>query len=335
MPESEIRNLEEKEYEYWDRLVADSPQGTIFHKSFLLKSLGKDLRIYGYFKGGELFAGIPFVLSKLKLGIIKAHCPSLAPYLGIVFKDSTRKYVTKISDEKDISRLIAIKLKEDFDSITFDFSPAFVDMQPFIWEGYVCKTKYTYMLQINNLDEVWNNIDSKRRNDIVKAKKDGVFVEFCDDFNQTIELVKKTFGRQKKQPDFLSSAFTYNDILSQKDQCKSFLARNKDGKAIGAVYIIWDEKRSYYLLGGYDPEEKHHGASAMAVWEAIKFTKNELGLDCFDFEGSMIQAIEQYFRKFGGELTPYYSVDWMKSWIETLSHAKKSIKLGINFIKKK
>ena len=82
---------------------------------------------------------------------------------------------------------------------------------------------------------------------------------------------------------FKSTAFKYNEVLSQKGQCNSFLARNKEGKAIAAVYIVWDEKRSYYLLGGYDAEESHHGASAIAMWEAIRFTKEELGLNEFDY----------------------------------------------------
>ena len=78
------------------------------------------------------------------------------------------------------------------------------------------------------------------------------------------------------------------------------------------MYIVWDERIGYYLLGGYDPKESHHGASAIAMWEAIKFTKEELGLNQFDFEGSMIQPVEQFFRKFGGKLTPYYTVSCAK-----------------------
>ena len=48
------------------------------------------------------------------------------------------------------------------------------------------------------------------------------------------------------------------------------------------------------------------------MWKAIKFSKEELGLAEFDFEGSMVPQIEQFFRKFGGILTPYYSVVWEK-----------------------
>jgi len=57
------------------------------------------------------------------------------------------------------------------------------------------------------------------------------------------------------------------------------------------------------------------------MWEAIKFTKEELGLNQFDFEGSMIQSVEQFFRKFGGRLTPFYTVNWTKPYAKVALYA--------------
>jgi hypothetical protein len=323
MSNLEVRAIKDSEFDLWNLFAASSPQGTIFHKSYWLIASGEEFCIYGYFKGDELFAGLPLCFNTSRLGIKKAYHPYLTPYLGIVFRDSKAKYVTRVSDEKDMARAIAQKVKEDFDSINFDFTTTVIDSQPFIWEGFTARVKYTYILQVDDLDNVWNNMDAKRRNDITKAEKDGIYVEVSDDFEQTFALVEKTFERQKKDVDFRSAAFRYNETLNRKGQCRSFLAKSKENQAIGVVYIVCDEKRSYYLLGGYDPQKSHHGASAIAMWEAIKFTKNELGLNQFDFEGSMIQPVEMFFRKFGGELTPYYSVSWMKPHIKAFSYARK------------
>jgi len=317
-----VRKLETTEYENWNRFVAESLQGTLFHKSYWLIASGNEFVIYGYFKGGELFAGLPLACST-RLGVKKAHHPFLTPYLGVVFKESKAKYVTRVSNEKDIGRAIARRIKEDFDSINFSFTPFTIDLQSFIWEGFSSGVKYTYLLELDDLENVWNEMDAKRRNDITRAEKDGIHVEINNDFEQTFTLVEKTFERQERNMVFKSAAFRCNEILNQKGQCKSFLAKNKAGNAIATVYIVWDEKRSYLLLGGYDPEESHRGARAIAMWEAIKFTRRELGLNQFDFEGSMIQPVEQFSRKFGGELTPYYSVSWMKPYIKVVSYAKK------------
>lgn len=321
--------LESDKYDKWDNFVKNSPQGTLFHKSYWLKASGKEFRIYGYFKGEELFAGLPLVCSVSKFGIKYISHPPLTPYLGVIFKESEAKYVTRISSEKEMSRVIAARIKEDFDSVYFQFTPFSTDLQPFIWEGFSSGVRYTYLLQLDDLEDAWRGMDAKRRNDITRAEKDGIYVENSSDFEQAFALVEKTYERQEREPTFKSIVFKYNEILSQKGQCNSFLARNKEGKAIAAVYIVWDEKRSYYLLGGYDVEEHHHGAGALAMWEAIKFTKQELGLNEFDFEGSMDQHIEQFFRKFGGKLTPYYCVNWMKPSLKVASYTRRLIGAGV------
>jgi hypothetical protein len=42
------------------------------------------------------------------------------------------------------------------------------------------------------------------------------------------------------------------------------------------------------------------------------------GIEVFDFEGSMIPSVEKFFRSFGGELRPYYSVNKSNFWKEVL-----------------
>ncbi|MDI9490428.1 MAG: GNAT family N-acetyltransferase, partial [Bacillota bacterium] len=157
-----------------------------------------------------------------------------------------------------------------------------------------------------------------RRNDIRKAEKDGIMIDISDNFEQAFCLVEKTYTRQKRKATFKSSAFNYYDVLKKKNQCKCFFAKDINHEPIAVVFIIWDNKRCYYLLGGYDSDKSHHGASALAMWEAMKFAKIELGVSEFDFEGSMVRPIERFFRKFGGEQIPLYSVSWENSIIKNL-----------------
>ena len=98
----------------------------------------------------------------------------------------------------------------------------------------------------------------------------------------------------------------------------------RDGAPIAACFVVHDERTAYYLLGGYRAENRHHGAGALAVWEAIRHAK-EAGLETFDFEGSVIPPIERFFRGFGGRLTPYYTVN--KGW-RPLETAMKFLRRG-------
>jgi len=316
--------LSEDEFSLWDRFVDESPKGTLFHKSFWLKASGREFIIYAHSEGGELFAGIALTYNT-KFGFKMASHPTLTPYSGILFRKQDTKYVTRISQEKEISQKIARRLKEDFRAVNFKFSPGSIDLQPLIWEGFSPSVGYTYIINLDkSLDEIWKSMEDKRRNDIRKAERDGISVVPSDDFEWTLSLVEKTFARQDIRAGYrVSAAFSYNSTLKERNLCKSFLARDKDGDYTAVAYIVWDNKRSYYLLGGYDPKRRHHGASALAIWEAIKFTKEQLGLREFDFEGSMMPKIEQFFRKFGGEQVACYRVSWAKPYLKGALFVKK------------
>jgi len=312
MTKLEIRPLNEDEFPMWDDFVDESPQGTLFHKSFWLRALGSTPIIYGCFRGGTLFAGFPLPC-RTEFGIKLAMSPPLTPYLGVIFKHQDTKYVTRLSQEKRISREIARTLKGGFHHVSYGFPPGMVDLQPFVWEGFATSVTYTYIIHLENeLENIWMSLTDKNRNQIRKAEKDGITVVLSDDFNYTVSLVEKTFARQNKSLFPKSAACAYNDVLKKRNQCKSFLAKDINNNLVAAVYIAWDNKRSYYQLGGYDSEKSHGGASALALWEAIRFSKNELGLREFDFEGSMIPRLEEFFREFGGELISCYHVDWTK-----------------------
>jgi hypothetical protein len=312
MTKLEIRRLNEDEFPLWDDFVDESPQGTLFHKTFWLRTAGYKFTIYGYFREGMLLAGFPLPY-RTEFGIKLAMPPPLTPYLGVIFKRQDTKYVTRLSQEKKISREIAHILKGSFHHISYGFPPGAVDLQPFVWEGFATSITYTYIVHLENeLENIWMALTDKNRNQIRKAEKDGITVVQSDDFSHTVSLVEKTFARQNKSLFPESAACSSNDVLKKRNQCKSFLAKNADGDLIAAAYIVWDNKRAYYQLGGYDSERSHGGASALALWEAIKFSKEQLNLKEFDFEGSMIPRLEEFFREFGGELLPCYHVDWTK-----------------------
>ena len=93
----------------------------------------------------------------------------------------------------------------------------------------------------------------------------------------------------------------------EKNRRKLFFAKNTEGAIEAAIYVIFDDKTAYYLAGGATDEGRlrgaMHGLLARAIEEAAA-----AGCTIFDFEGSMLQGVEPFFRGFGGELTPYFRV---------------------------
>ena len=307
----EIRALDQGEFARWDEFVQKSPQGTLFHTTLWLEASGVPFRLLGCFRGGEMHGGCA-------IGIVGHRTagrpyPSFTPYLGVLYPSSNAKYVTEISNNKEIGGAFAVFLKGEFDRVVdLAFSPEVVDLQPFIWQGFTVELRYTYRLSITDLRCVFDNMDAGRRRNVVSAEKQGVQVEVGADFGEIVRLSEKTFERQSLMATHGQAAKTFEAALRRAGQCLGFLARSNEGETLGAVWIAWDEKRAYYLLGGYDPSAKSNNAVALAMWRAIQFTATDLKLPEFDFEGSAIPAVEQFFRKFGGTLTPYHCIRYRR-----------------------
>jgi Acetyltransferase (GNAT) domain len=307
--EYEVRTLSRKDFAQWEKFVMQSPQGTLFHTPLWLEAVDAPFRLFGCFRGTELHGGCVVGL----LGHRIAGPSILTPYLGILYPQTSAKYVTKISTQKGIAAAFAAFLKKEFDLVQIRFVPEVVDVQPFIWEGFEAGVRYTYRLSLGSLDAVLENMDSRRRNDLTAAERQGTQIETGAAFEDVMKLSELTFQRQRLPVTFgRPTAERVEMVLRKAGRCMSFLARRPDGAALGAVWIVWDDKRAYYLLGGYDDSAKSNNAMALALWRAIQFTATDLHLQEFDFEGSMIPAVERFFRKFGGTLTPTYTVQYRR-----------------------
>lgn len=79
------------------------------------------------------------------------------------------------------------------------------------------------------------------------------------------------------------------------------------GDVFFSYFCLRDARRAYYVLGGVDDEHGAAAAAPMALFTCIRHARDH-GLEVFDSEGSMVPGIEQYFRSFGGTLTPLHRV---------------------------
>jgi len=302
----QINNYEKLAQEY----------GTIFNTYDWLK-LFENIELYGiYDKGNNLIGGFHIYKQK-KIGFSIYRNAPFTPHIGPFLKIDAQNYSNVISKYREALLLMADFLDNiKYSIISISLDKNIIDALPFIWKKFKVVPGYTYILDFDrSLDDIYKNITAERRNDIKKGVKDELIVEKTNDYNIVKSLVMKTFLRQKKE---INKDIIDKILFNFANSNNSFaFATFKNKKPISAVFCVYDKQTSYYLLGGYDVEDKHHGAGPLAIWESIKYAK-EIGLKFFDFEGSMVPQIEKYFRGFGGKLTPYYRINKAKLHIEIL-----------------
>jgi len=118
-----------------------------------------------------------------------------------------------------------------------------------------------------------------------------------------------SFNRQGLAFPFSLDYFKNYDAAVEAHQArKMFFAIDANNQIHSVAYLLIDHDRAYYHMAGDDPKLRSSGAGVLLVWEAIQYTKNELGLNIFDFEGSTIKAIERVRRQFGAKQVPYFNL---------------------------
>ncbi len=256
---------------------------------------------------GRVIASMPYFVYRTK-GFKMLVQPPLTQSLGPWISPSSAKYAKRLSREKDLmGRLIAQLPK--YHSFKQNWHYSKQNWLPFFWKGFKQTTRYTYVIEnLKDLDHVLSDFCSSYRNKIRKAEK-LVSVERNMDLEQFYKLNKMTFERQG-----LSMPYSF-ELLAQQDRALAkhnareiFYAIDADGAVHSALYLIWDDMSSYVHLVGEDPALRNSGAGIRLIWEAIKFTSQELALEQLDFEGSMIEGVEQVRRDCGARQKAYFSV---------------------------
>jgi Acetyltransferase (GNAT) domain len=324
-----VRTIEPDEWPAWDNFVRESPSGTLFHTTKWLQTTGVPFRIFGCYHQESLIGGMVVELigrhaaghsyftawtnegegSGKPPGDATGHMLN-CPYLGVVLPPPSKKYVTTLTYHRNILSSLAGHVRDQFRRVRCTMGPEVVDMQPLIWAGYMIVLVYTYRIDLSDLDVVWSNMTDKRRNDIRKAERDGITVDSEGSIQDVLSLYKGALQSHGRAARPSNVADERDKILRRQNQCRSFVARDRSGEAVAGIYMVWDEKCAYYFMGGYGRSVTHRGAGALAVWSAIRYAGEILGLRRFVMLAAGDLPLERFTRDFGGQLTVLFHVKY-------------------------
>lgn len=257
-------------------------------------------------KGAEIVAALPYKTAS-KYGFRVLSQPAYTPHLGPWMKKTDAKLAERYAREKDLMTALISSLPR-FDYFQQQWPPDITNWLPFYWKGFQQKTIYTYCLDnIASHEALWSGFRENVRTDIRKAERRNQVSVSTGTVDDIIQLQEMTFRRQKLSVSYSADLLRSIDIACAEKKCRRiFVARGPDGQAHAGAFVVWDGNTAYYLIGGGNPDLRNSGATALCLWEAIKFASTVASR--FDFEGSMIEPIERFFRAFGASQTPYFSV---------------------------
>ncbi|WP_161599429.1 GNAT family N-acetyltransferase [Hymenobacter nivis] len=203
--------------------------------------------------------------------------------------------------------------------------PTLADGQLLRGQGFEHATAYTYRLgPLHDLARVEAGLHRGIRRDIRQARgKVRVVHDLGLDTFWAVNGL--SFARQGLAVPYSEAQFRQLDgALAAQGARQLFFAVDAQGRVHSVAYLIWDATTAYYHLAGDDPALRASGAGILLAWECIRYASEVLGLNCFDFEGSMLPGVARVRVRFGAVQTPYFFI-WkyhsrLFEWLDKLKN---------------
>ncbi|MDP9294944.1 MAG: GNAT family N-acetyltransferase, partial [Actinomycetota bacterium] len=256
-------------------------------------------------RDGRVVARLPYVVrGRRRMRMLTM--PPLTQTLGPWVERSGAKPARALGVEIELLTALEAALPAA-EAFVQQFSPSMLNALPFYWAGYRLDLQYTYRLEdLRSEEALWNGLRGNIRREIRKARGR---VEVRDDLglDRFYEVWTQTFARQGLGPPASLAQLERLDAACVTRGARAMLFAHDEADRIHAVaYVVWDRHAAFYLLGGGDPALRTSGASSLLMWESIM--RARAVTDVFDFEGSMLEPVERFFRAFGSHQTPYLRV---------------------------
>jgi hypothetical protein len=273
---------------------------------------------------GEVVARWPIVQRGNRIGL-----PKLTQTLGFwlsekvltsdPFYNKRKRIINKLLEQLPNNRNIKTRLDHNADYFL-----------PFRWKHFVIDPCISYrIIDLSDMDSIYNGFNTIVKKNI-KSASNKVIVQSSDDIEILLTLLDKTFGIQNRRNPWPKDLIrnTYS-VSKDHNSSKLLYAIDQSGNIHSGVLFVYDNKVCYYLIAGTDPKYRSSGANTLLIWEGIKFASKVA--KSFDFEGSMIEGIENFNRQFGGTPVVYYEIRRQNIFLEFAELLKPKIKSIIGY----
>ncbi|MDE7148817.1 MAG: GNAT family N-acetyltransferase, partial [Bacteroidales bacterium] len=205
--------------------------------------------------------------------------------------------------------------------------------QPFYWKGMDLHVRYSFRLEelrnwrerdgdgtaaLENALRTGMGRDSRRR--LRSAEAGGITVRPCSP-EEMLRLYRQTLAARGLRKNEAETACLARLIAVAQQRRQGLLWGGYDaaGRLQAAAFVAWQGRTAFYVAGGsLKRQPPHTHAQTRVLFKAIEHCSGFC--DIFDFEGSMIEGIAQFFQGFGATPRPYIALCgrrpglWTRAW---------------------
>jgi len=278
----ELRIADSEDAREWDRIISESPHGTLFHHWDWLKITEKHTRTTLFpligMQNSTPIGILPLFFQKK--GIVRMVF-SPPPHTSILYLGPVLTGYDTLKQEKreknyigfqtSVEHFISSELKAQYVSISL--SPALKDPRPFIWSGYNYELQYDYIIDLSfSLESLFQTLDKNGRQNITRAKKKGITVEVGgkNECEKIFDLMVDRYTEQGK--NVTESRQYFSDLYdSFRDYLKIFVAKS-EGEIISGCIDFHYRDTHFSWIGNPKPKKPiTPSPNDLLIWESVRY----------------------------------------------------------------
>lgn len=264
----------------------------------------------------------------------KIYMPKDTQCLGIYLKEadsSTGGIVKPMGLQKQTDILLkAIDKLPQSNHVDICLSCENTYVLPFVWKDFIITPRWTYrILDLHDIDKIYEDFSNTVKKNIKKSSKK-VIISTDYNFEYLSQVLDATYKHQnRRNPENYKILKRLTDAAIEHESGRMFTAIDSENNVHACSFVLYDENACIAWCGGSNPQYRNSGAKSLIWFEAIKFASTVSKV--FDFEGSMIESIENFVKQFGGKPVVYYNVEKRTLLRHVYLLYKRRIKKVINY----
>ena len=258
---------------------------------------------------GRVTAAMPYHWRR-KMGLTFIIEPQLTQYSGpVYFYPGGISASRRLDFEKAAARQLIGQIEARRPAyILQNFSPAVTNWLPFRWAGYSQTTRYTYRIEdISDPHRVFEGFDARERQHKIRRLEERTTVRF-DMQSADFARLHTDYWQGKGQSDLLDADFIGHVCSAAIGRGQGVIAslHDEEGRLLAARFVVYDSRSAYSLMSAADLKLHRSGHNETLVWALLQHLAGKTA--AYDFEGSMDEGVEYFYRSFGAVQTPFFAI---------------------------
>lgn len=303
-----MKIVQEIEQQKWSDFVYQHPCGNIFHTPEMYEVFTKTKNHNPVFlaaidEQGDVWGVLLAVVQKEGKGVIGSVSARSIIWGGPLIKNDDPEVLKLIlgAYDKSIKKIV---LYSQFRNL-WDSG---YGKDIFSSLGYAFQEHFDIFIDLNKPEEaLWQELDSKKRNEIRRASKENTLVLETGDIEQLYNILKEVYKNARLPLADISLFKSAFRILGSKGMIKCFGAFN-NGEIIGIMCVLIYKGLVYNWYAGARRKFFNKYPNDLLPWEVLRWGKAN-GFATFDWGGAgkpnEKYGVREHKKQFGGRLVNY------------------------------